>query len=479
MLQAHRLSVELDPLAGPVFSDLSLSLSPGDKLALVGPNGAGKSTLLRLLAGDLAPDAGVVRLTRGARLGFLRQELPHEGLLGDHLDDTPGLRRALHRLGQSAAVLHREAAGLSPGERMRAGLAAVLADEPDLILLDEPTNHLDLPARDWLVRFVRQSPEGLLFVTHDRDFADRAADRTLLLERGTLREYAGGYSTMREAQAGERDRQRAAYDEALAETKRLKAAAERQIQRAADVTKRPTGRAYDPKFKAFYKGVEARMDKRAAAMRSRAAQIETPDKPFEPDALRLAFPTVPLRGSSALEARGLAKRYGERVLFEGLALDVAPGERLAIVGPNGAGKTTLLQGLLDPATLDAGTVTWGRGAKPALLTQTRATLDPKLSAVEALEGRQARPLLGALGLRGDLPNRPIGRLSGGERTRVELATMLLGGANVLLLDEPTNHLDLPSREALETALRDYEGAVVFTSHDPRFVETFADRVVTL
>ena len=410
---------------------------------------------------------------------MLRQSLPEIGLLGDHLDDSPGLRRALARMGLPAAVLDREAAGLSPGERMRASLAAALADEPDLLLLDEPTNHLDLPARDGLVRFVREGPEGVLFVTHDRDFADRAARRTLLLERGTLREYAGGYSALREAQAGERERQRAAYDDARAETRRIRAAAERQIERAADVAKRPTGRTYDPKHKAFYKGVEARMDRRAAAMRSRAARIVAPDRPFEPDAVRLVFPTAPLRGSSALEARGLAKRHGDRILFEGLALDLAPGERLAVVGPNGAGKTTLLRGLLDPATLDAGVVTWGRGAKPAFMGQTRGTPDPTRRAAEALASPQARILLGALGLRGDVPNRPLAALSGGERTWVELAALLLGGTNVLLLDEPTNHLDLPSREALEAALRDYEGAVVFTSHDPRFVEGLADRVVRL
>ncbi len=362
---------------------------------------------------------------------------------------------------------------------MRAELADLLAEEPDLLLLDEPTNHLDLPARDWLVRFVRESPEAILFVTHDRDFADEVADRTLHLERGALKAYAGGYSALREAQGQERERQRSAYEGAKAETRRLKIAADKQVQRAADVTKKPTGRTYDPKFKAYYSGVEARMDKRAAAMKSRASQIEEPDKPFEPDVVWLVLPTTPLRGASALEARGLTKRFGARTLFEGLALDLAPGERLAIVGPNGAGKTTLLQGLLDPDSLDGGTVAWGRGARPALLTQTRGTLDPVKSAVEALDDPQARTLLGALGLRGDLPRRPIGTLSIGERTRVELASILLRGANVLFLDEPTNHLDLPSREALEAALRDYAGAVVFVSHDRRFVEGFADRTLAL
>jgi ATPase subunit of ABC transporter with duplicated ATPase domains len=482
LLQAHHLSVELDPLTGPLFSELNLSVARGDKVALVGPNGAGKSTLLRLLTGELRPGHGSVHVSRGTRLGLLRQELPEWGILADHLEDAPGLRRAFGRLGLAVDMLDREAESLSPGERMRASLAAVLADEPDLLLLDEPTNHLDLPARDWLVQFVRTSPEGILFVTHDRDFADEAAYRTLLLERGQLHEYAGGYSQMRDAQEGERERQRAAYDESKAESRRLKQAAEKQLQKAAEITKKPTGRTYDPKQKAYWSGVAGRMDKRAAAIRSRVGRIEEVEKPFEPDSLRLVLPTTPLRAAMALEARGLSKRHGDRTLFEGLAVDVAKGERLAIVGPNGAGKTTLLNGLLDPATLDQGEVTWGRGAQPAMLTQTRGTLDPRKSAVEGLEEHDettVRTLLGALGLRRDLPRRPIGTLSVGERTRVELASLLLKGANVLLLDEPTNHLDLPSREALEAALKDYQGAVVFVSHDRRFVATFADRVIAL
>lgn len=482
MLQTHDLAVELDRLQGPIFTGLTLSLDRGDKVALVGPNGAGKTTLLRTLMGEISPLKGSVNVSRGTRLALLRQELPEEGVLGDHIDDTPELRRAFGRLHLPTAVLDRPAASLSPGERMRAGLAAVLADEPDLLLLDEPTNHLDLPARDWLVGFVRACREGILFVTHDRDFADQAAERVLLLERGHLAEYAGGYSDMQTARGKAHAREQEAYEKSREEVRRLKNAAESQIQRAAAIMKRPTQRTYDPKAKAFYSGKSGRMDKRAAAMRTRVEQIETPDKPFEPDTIRLMLPTVPLRGSTALEARGLSKRFGDRTLFENLSLDLSPGERLAITGPNGAGKTTLLRGLLEPETLDAGEVAWGRGARPGLLTQTRRTLDLDQSAVEALDRYDetaVRTLLGALGLRGDFPRRRLGDLSTGERTRVELAAMLLGGTNVLLLDEPTNHLDLPSREALEKALGEYEGAVIFVSHDRRFIDAFADRVVNL
>ena len=180
-----------------------------------------------------------------------------------------------------------------------------------------------------------------------------------------------------------------------------------------------------------------------------------------------------------LQAHDLAYELDPLVgpLFTGVTLSLDRGDKVALVGPNGAGKTTLMRGLLDPETLDGGQVVWGRGAVPAMLTQTRTSLDPAKSAVDQVDG--IRPILGALNLRGDLPRRPIGTLSVGERTRVELAVMLLAGANVLLLDEPTNHLDLPSREALESALREYKGAVVFTSHDRRFVDDFAEEVQNL
>ena len=175
MLQAIDLAVEFDRLRGPLFEGLSIHVSPGERVALVGPNGCGKSTLLRVLAGQLSPTQGHVRLSAGDAVALLDQELPDTGILFDHLGDDPALRRAMHRLGVPAAMLDREAASLSPGERMRALLARTLADEPDILLLDEPTNHLDAPARAWLAGFLRNAREGVLVVTHDRAFADEVA----------------------------------------------------------------------------------------------------------------------------------------------------------------------------------------------------------------------------------------------------------------------------------------------------------------
>lgn len=482
MLQAIDVAVEFDRLRGPVFEGLYLSVAKGERVALVGPNGGGKSTLLRVLAGRIEPAKGSVRLTGGETVAMLDQELPGEGLLIDAVGDDPALRRAMHRLKVPGNLLTRDSASLSPGERMRALLARTLADEPDILLLDEPTNHLDAPAREWLEDFLQRAKEGVLVVTHDRAFADAVADRTYELSGGGLVEVAGGYSALLEEKERRFNVDMAQYERNRHEARRLKNAAEQVYQKAAKMTEAPKGQQNVRISAPFYAAKQKSMDKRAKAMRTRVTHIPEADKPFAGDSLRIELPTAPLRDAYALQARGLTKSYGDRSLFEGLALDVPKDGRLAIVGPNGAGKSTLLRALLDPSDLDGGEVVWGAGARPAILSQTRTTLDSAMTAVESLADLDvdlARTLMGRLGLRGEIQNARIGTLSVGERTRVELVRLLLSGANVLLLDEPTNHLDLPSLEAMETALETYKGALIFASHDRRFVERFAQEVIAL
>ncbi|RYG44335.1 ABC-F family ATP-binding cassette domain-containing protein [bacterium] len=482
MLQAIDLAVEFDRLRGPLFEGLRLSVSPGERVALVGPNGCGKSTLLRVLAGRMEPSHGHVRLSGGEHVAMLDQELPEDGTLFDHLGDDPALRRSLHRLGIPLPLLDRETATLSPGERMRALLARTLAEEPDILLLDEPTNHLDAPARVWLAEFLKNAREGVLIVTHDRAFADEVADRTLEIGPRGIVEVTGGYSDLIEEKQRRFSSDMERYENAKGEARRLKSAAEQTYQKAAEVTRAPVGQRIVRGSKPYYAAVQASMDKRAKAMRKRVDFVPEVEKPHVADRLRIVLPTAPLRSAYALQVRGLTKRYGERTLFEGIALDLPKGGRIALLGPNGAGKSTLMSALLDPELRDAGEVVWGTGARPALLSQTRTTLDPAETAVEALSDLDldlARTLMGRLGLRGELQNARIGTLSVGERTRVELVRLLLSGANVLLLDEPTNHLDLPSLEALEEALESYEGALLFASHDRRFVERFAQERVML
>ena len=478
LLQAIHISVELDRLSGPLFSGLDLSVSRGDKVALVGANGSGKSTLLRTLIGDIQPSAGRVIQTKGCMVALLPQDLPD-------LVDSQMQEWEARKGGLTEGLPGIESAGvLSPGERMRLAIGALLSEDPDILLLDEPTNHLDLPAREWLESFLRACPQGVLVVTHDRSFADAVAGRVLELEGGRLHEYAGGYSDMLHQKSVRIEREQERYERERSELRRLKNSAEKTLQRAGQMTRAPEGERNIRISAPYYAGLQKKLDKRAKAIRTRVQQLtdRVVEKPFVPDALRLRFPTAPLRSAYAIQARGLSKAFGDRVLFKDLALDVAAGERVAVIGANGSGKSTLIRGLLDPAGLDAGEVAWGSGARPALLTQERNPGDPAwtvLGALDEFDEESIRTALGGLGMRGDAAEKRLGVLSVGERSRVELVRILLSGANVLLLDEPTNHLDLPSLEAMEEALESFKGSVIFASHDRRFIETFADQVVRL
>jgi ATPase subunit of ABC transporter with duplicated ATPase domains len=356
-------------------------------------------------------------------------------------------------------------------------LAATLLEEPDILVLDEPTNHLDDDGRAWLVEFLNRSQEAVIFVSHDRAFIDAVADKTIELMRGGWFQSAGGYSDLIDAKRVRDDRQRADYAAHKSEVTRLKNVAEAQAQKAAQVTKAPKGQRERGR-KPYFAAMQAKIDQRASAVRSRAQLEESRDirKPYEAPPLQFHFPTSPLRSGFAVQGRGLTAYAGTRRLFERLNLDLEPGERIAIQGPNGSGKTTLLRGLLDPSRLDRGEVVWGVGARAEYLEQTFPYDDRSASEIVGAAGRS---LLGSLGLHGEIQTRPANLLSMGERMRVELTRTLMEGANVLMLDEPTNHLDLPALEALENALLEFKGGVLFVSHDARFVERVADRVITL
>ncbi|HWD39582.1 MAG TPA: ATP-binding cassette domain-containing protein [Fimbriimonas sp.] len=226
MIQAIDLAVEFDRLQGSLFEGVHLSLRRSDKVALVGPNGCGKSTLLLTLCGEIRPSQGHVQVAHSCRIARLSQDLE----MHTELDVTPAMLKALHRLGSSCEIAYQDPRTLSPGERMRMALAALLAEEPDLLLLDEPTNHLDLSGREWLQSFLRSCREGVLAVTHDRSFADAFADRTLELSNGCLRDYAGGYSDMLEQKEERQAQERDAYERQKQDVRRLKFAAEKTLQ---------------------------------------------------------------------------------------------------------------------------------------------------------------------------------------------------------------------------------------------------------
>lgn len=493
MLQAFDLSYSPDPRVGPLFQNLDISLHPGEVCVLMGRNGVGKTKLVEILAGLTSPSAGrvvcdevVAYLPQDVDLSFAGSLI--DFLLPDGEGANPGqLAKVTARLGITRSQLDQEYASLSIGERMRAAIAHLLLADPTVLLLDEPTNNLDLAAKSWLQGFLRQTPLAVLMVCHDRALVDAVAGRVLELTANGLREFAGGYSAMRHEKEIERENQASTYQRQLQEDRRLKASVAHAHENARKVAARPTGRTYDPKHKSFYEGKRAKLDRRAAAIRHRAEQLSEDHvaKPFEEPPMKLTFRDRPLRHAEALTVRGLAKAYGDRTLFANLNLTLSAGERLAIVGPNGAGKTTLFRLILGEETVDAGTIHWAADAEPRFLTQARSCLDPDRSVLEALnlgsreDERFARLLLGCLRISGHAVHRPVRVLSVGERTKVELTAILLTTCNVLILDEPTNHLDVDSVEALENALRDFRGSILFTSHDQAFIDRLADRTLEL
>jgi ATP-binding cassette subfamily F protein 3 len=495
-----------------LFEGVTFSLALGERAALVAPNGAGKSTLLRLIAKELEPDAGSVVVKRETTLGYYRQshEVGAEGdvmsaflsgfreivELRDELaraqhDAASGEARALEhlahvqdryhlahgdelerriailaaKLGFADRDLARPVRSLSGGERGRLNLGVVLAQEPQLLLLDEPTNHLDLDTIAWLESHLRDYRGAVLVVSHDRAFLDSVCPETMELGRRGLRVYNLKYSDYAVAR-----------QEDLARERELLERQQAFIEKTEDFIR---------------KNIAGQKTKQAQSRRKMLKKLDRLERPEDVWAVaeRVAFRFAPAArtGDIVLECKGLGAERGGRTLFEGVDLLIRRGERVGIVGPNGSGKTTLLKllaGRGEPA--DAGTVRRGTNLQDGYFDQHLGEVDTRVSAVENVRQvrgdftvEAARQYLARFRFWGDDPLRVVGGFSGGERSRLALARLLLEPRNLLFLDEPTNHLDIPAAEILEEALTGFEGTVLFVSHDRRFLETVASRVVSV
>ncbi len=505
-----------------LFEEASFSIGPHDRVGLVGANGTGKSSLLRILAGERAPDTGTLQFRRGARVGHLPQDvatLPGGTVLEVVLSSVPGrdslesrlaategalhaadddgerlelsealaelhdelahfeerfgrhrAERILGGLGFSGEALARPARALSGGWRMRAALAGLLLQDPDLLLLDEPTNHLDVPTLAWFEDFLRATRKALVLVSHDRLFLNRQIGRVLSLEPEGLRSWSGDYDDYR--------RQRAAEEE------QLLARAERVEARRAQL-------------ETFIERFGAKNTK-AAQARSKRRMLERMEKVElrqQRDTAVFRFPEAPRSGREVLRLEGIAKSYGPVRVYAGLDATVLRGERVAVIGPNGAGKSTLLKIAAGELAPDAGAVRLGHGVLAGYYAQhhferdehegdgaarTFGTLDPERTVLRTLwdvvpdRGESfVRGVAGSFLFSGDAVEKKVGVLSGGERSRVALAKLLLRPTNLLLLDEPTNHLDIESSEALIEALSGYGGTMLFVSHNRSFVNRLA------
>jgi ATP-binding cassette subfamily F protein 3 len=526
LLQVHQLSRRFG--AHPVLDSVSFSLHRGDVAALIGPNGAGKSTLLRCIAGVDRPDGGAVSLGPGVTAGYLEQD-PLAGHASVHavlnaasgglldaeaavvaaaaafgkgeLDDATydaaigafEARGGYGRLARLAEVLDglgarfeddRDPGTLSGGQRTRLALACLLITGADLLLLDEPTNHLDLDGVRWLEGFVRQHKGAVLIASHDREFLDRVATRTLFIDPRTrsLREYPGGYTEFVAARAAEREQQGRAWreqeryiDQVKRDISRLKSEA-RSIE--LSTTPRQPGLRVYARRKAR---VALSREKKLERYQSSGERVEKPQDGWQ---LAASFDGAGPLGREALRLEGVTFAYvpGPPLLRD-VTLAVRHHERVAIIGPNGAGKSTLLALLAGHLEPGAGAAWRSPSVRAGFIGQSPPPFGGGVTVLEVLQRARpmhegdARTFLHRFLFAGDSAFRLAAHCSPGELARLQLACLVAEGCNLLFLDEPLNHLDVESREQFEAALAAFDGTVVAVSHDRRFLDRFAMRVV--
>ena len=509
----------------PVLTDVSVVVGPRARIGIVGPNGVGKSTLLRVLAGLEAPDAGTVdRAPATLTVGYLPQEvtgLDGETLL-DYLGRRTGVAEASAALdaatvaltGDTALVdahaaalerflflggddldsraaevcadvglgddrLEQPLAGLSGGQRGRAGLAAILLSRFEVLLLDEPSNDLDFDGLDRLERFVVDTTAAVSVVSHDRAFLDRVVERVVELDAHdhTAREYAGGWSAYLEERARERVHGYEDYERYRSERERLVARARQQRRWVERGRSRAVRRPADPDKYIRRRAVQAteRLAAKAHATERAMERLEVVEKPWEGWELNLRLPPAPRSSDVVVRLEGAVVERGPFTLGP-LDLELRWQDRLAIVGANGSGKTTLIRALLGRAPLHAGRRHWGSRVVVGELDQARHVLSADRSLLDTFRGEtgkldpDARSLLAKFDLGADEVTRPTTTLSPGERTRALLALLVAKEVNLLVLDEPTNHLDLPAIEQLESALETYDGTLVLVTHDRRLLD---------
>ena len=457
-----------------LFDDVSLTLLAGERVGLVGPNGAGKSTLLKIILGQEQPDAGEVTLMRGARLGYLPHEsetLGNETVLDiavphDHEHDGQFVAKAkqiLASLGFKQTDYARPARELSGGWGMRAHLARLLVQEPDLLMLDEPTNHLDLETLLWFQDYLRNYPGAILLISHDREFLNCLCTHVAELRQSRVLRYTGNYDEYLE--------QRAAAEVTLIATAK---AQQREIDRM---------QLFVDRFRAKNTKAAQAQSKMKQIERLKEEMVETPSGPDATMGFR--FPQPQRSGQRVITLDKVRFAYGENLIYDGLHFTAERGQRTVLVGPNGAGKSTLLKLLADVLQPQAGERKLGHNTKSGYFAQHRsAMLDPKRTVLqEGLDTPQriteqfVRTVLGSFLFRGDDVFKPVSVLSGGEKSRLALVKLLLDPPNLLLMDEPTTHLDLASVDALIEALRQFQGTLIFISHDVHFIRALSNHVV--
>ncbi len=498
-----------------IFDNISWHIKRQERIGLVGANGAGKTTLLKLLINLHQPDQGKITIAKNVTLGYLPQdpiEARGKGLLDEVLSSVSAIKTIEHeihelqhslaegnaetkdyqqRMNRLGVLQHQfEALGgfqlenegkkiiagmgfeegdwekpvetFSGGWQMRIALAKLLLQKPTLLLLDEPTNHLDIQTMEWLESYLQNYDGTIIIVSHDRFFLERIVKKIVLLDRGQLREYSGSFSNYEKQRKVEEEQLWQQYERQKEEITRV----ERFVERF--------------RYKAS----------KASQVQSRVKQLEKMQKVIPPSAqkrIHFYFPTATSSGRIVFEARDISKSYNGKVVFRDVNLRIERGEKVALVGVNGAGKSTLCRIIADLETQTEGEVERGLKVKVAFynqsaadaLTSDNSVLDEVMSIAPYLEMSRLRTLLGCFLFTGDSVYKPVSVLSGGEKSRLALAKILLQETNFLVLDEPTNHLDATSKEVLQDALKSYQGTLVLVSHDRYFLDQVVAKVIEI
>ena len=499
-----------------VLDGLSFSITAGEHVGILGVNGCGKTTLFKILTGELDYDEGSVSIAPGKRLGLISQipvypdgwtvedvlksaqhlissaqrkmadleqqlaQCSDEKLLQSLLKEYDAAQESFNRLGGYEAdsersriangleidrsMRQRPFANLSGGEKTRVNLARLILEDTDILLLDEPTNHLDMRATQWLEDYITRFKGTVLAISHDRYFLDRTVTRCIEIKDGKAEFYSGNYSFF----VLERQRR---FDEQLKQYEKDQAKIE-QLTRAAD----------QMHLWAFM-GMD-KLHKRAFSMEKRIEKLKTTERPEKAKKLSVRFKEADFSGDEVICVSELSKSFGDKKLFSGLELEIIGGESVAIIGDNGTGKSTLIKILMGDELPDRGYTYLGPQVRAAYLPQIVQFEDEARSMVDTMlyeckcTPQSARDRLAAFGFRGENVLTPVGALSGGERSRLKLCMLMGSEINLLILDEPTNHLDIASREWIEDCLADYEGTLLFVSHDRYFIDKFATRIIS-
>ncbi len=491
-----------------ILDDVDFEIFKNEITALIGRNGSGKTTVFNIITGEISYDSGDLYIQKGLQLSYLKQihegvsglsaekviktafkeidnyellmqqayadmqrepenkNLVHEyGRLHDHFEFMGGYNtvekynRIVKGLKIPDRILESDFDTLSGGERTTVMLAKSLLSAPDILLLDEPTNHLDMDARGWLEKFMLEYKGSIVYVSHDRYFIDKTASRIIEISGKKAVSYKGNFSAYKKQKQEREERDLKLYEKQNREIDRLNETARKMRNYATEKTIH------------IAKTIEKRIE-----------QISRVDRPVTEKTLHMAFAETIKSGREILKAEKLTAGYGSKLLFDDVDFLIRSGEKIAVIGPNGSGKSTMIKVVTGRMQQLKGVVRLGRGVKFAYLEQDvefshiNTTVLEEVCAELEMSISSARNLLGKFLFTGDDVYKKIGILSGGEKSRLRLLLEMRDSVNLLILDEPTNHLDIPSREDLEKAIRDYEGTMIFISHDRHFINTFADRI---